>query len=155
MHIDKARKVGAGLAGGAAAVVFGNFINIVSDSEGKNPNGIFTFLYTASVLAIIASIFMIDAFHGKQHHREKIMHHKMIAIAVLVIIDIVFAIPSIDWIQFFFDYGASSEKIWGFRFILGILLQTFATLWFIYYSRMHVQGANIGGYIAAPHGVHH
>ena len=70
MHIDKARKVGAGLAGGAGGVIIGNFINILIITEGNNPNGIFSFLYIASVLAVIGSIFMIAAFHGKEHHRE-------------------------------------------------------------------------------------
>ena len=37
MHVEKARKLGAGLAGGAAAVVFSNFINMMINAEGRNP----------------------------------------------------------------------------------------------------------------------
>ena len=70
MHADKARKLGAGLAGGAATVVLINFINMMSNASGNNPNGIFTFLYVASVFAILGSVFMIFAFAGKDHHRE-------------------------------------------------------------------------------------
>ncbi len=31
MHVDKARKLGAGLAGGAATVILANFINMISN----------------------------------------------------------------------------------------------------------------------------
>ena len=34
MHADKARKVGTGLAAGAATVVFVNFINFIIKTEG-------------------------------------------------------------------------------------------------------------------------
>ena len=72
MHADKARKVGTGLAAGAATVVLVNFINFIVKSEGKNPQGVFTFLYTASIFALIGSNIMIVAFVGNEHHREKI-----------------------------------------------------------------------------------
>ncbi len=72
MHVDKARKLGAGLAGGAVIVVFGNFMNMMINAEGSNPQGIFTFLYTTSIFAVLGSVFMIFGFSGKDHHREKI-----------------------------------------------------------------------------------
>ena len=72
MHADKARKVGTGLAAAAATAVIVNFINFIINTEGSNPQGVLTFLYTASVFALIGSIFMIVAFVGNEHHREKI-----------------------------------------------------------------------------------
>ena len=35
-------------------------------------------------------------------------------------------------------------------------MQTIATIWFVYYSKLYGEGgAHVGGYIPAPMGVHH
>ena len=96
MHHDKARKIAAGLAGGAFGFAFANVV-----SYGGNPDGIFTFLYIGTFLALIGSAFMIAATSMKEHSRDSIMHHKMIAIIGLLIIDVVFAIPSFQWVNNF------------------------------------------------------
>ena len=150
MHADKARRVGTGLAGGAFTVSIVNMLGI-----GGNPNGLFTFLYIGIALGLIASAFMILVFVINEHKRDSIMHHKMVAIGLIIIFDIVFAIPHIQWIFRFIDLGDSSATAWIIRWTAAIVLQVFATIMFITYSRMHVQGGSIGGYIAAPHGVAH
>jgi membrane-associated HD superfamily phosphohydrolase len=157
MHVDKARKVGAGIAAGAAIVTIVNIINY-----GENVNGIVTFLYIATALAFIGSLLMIAIYSVNEHQRNSMMHHKMIAIIGLVIINVVFAIPSIQWISKYIDvmnlpyYEGSSAAFWLTRLILGLILQTFATVWFVYYSKLHGEGgAHVGGYIPAPMGVHH
>ena len=152
MHHDKARKITAGLAGFA----FGfTLVNIFA--YGGNPEGIFTFLYIGTVLALIGSAFMIAATSLKEDTRDSIMNQKMIAIIALLIIDVVFAIPSFQWVSRFAEFGTSDASVWIFRWIAAVALQSIATAFFIFYAKMHVgRGANIGGgYIAAPMGVHH
>lgn len=86
MHKDIARVIGAGLVGGAFAW---NAMNIFT--YGENPDGILTFLYIATALAIIASIFIFAAYK-----REIIIiRYKMIGIIFVTIINIIFLIPSI------------------------------------------------------------
>ena len=73
MHADKARKIGVAIAGGAATAVLVNFINIIAFWEDYFLNSAdFTFMYVASAFAILGSIFMIFAFIGSDHLREKI-----------------------------------------------------------------------------------
>ena len=157
MHVDKARKVGTGISAAAAVVVIVNIINY-----GENPNGILTFLYIASVLAFVASLSMIGVYSVSEHQRNSIMHKKLIAIIAFGAINVVYAIPSIDWISTYVKImdnpyvDSSNVAFWLTRLILGLIIQTIATIWFVYYSKLHGEGgAHVGGYIPAPMGVHH
>jgi hypothetical protein len=93
MQIEKARKVGFGISIGAFTVAFANIV-----MYGGNPNGIFTFLYIGTALALVGSIFMIAVFSVSEEQRQKVLHHHIIAFIGLVIIDVVFAIPSFQWV---------------------------------------------------------
>ena len=88
MNKDMARVLGIGIAAGA--FVF-HFMNIVD--YGANPGGIVTFLYLATALAMIGNIFMIFAYTRE----PMIIQYKMIIMIVFIIINVVFAIPAIDW----------------------------------------------------------
>ncbi len=72
------------------------FFNIVT--YGSNADGSLTFLYIATALAIISQIFMIAVYSVSEHQRQSILSHKMIAIIGLLIVDVIFAIPSFQWI---------------------------------------------------------
>ena len=51
---------------------------------------------------MIAATFMPD------HHRNGAMKHSMIAVIAILIVDVVFAIPSISWIIDFSKLGSGS-----------------------------------------------
>ena len=157
MHVDKARKVGTGISAVAAIFVIVNIINY-----GENPNGILTFLYIASVLAFVASLAMIGVYTVNDHQRSSIMHKKLFAIIAFGAINVLFAIPSIDWINKYVQamdnpyVDSSSVTFWLTRLIGGLIMQTIATIWFVYYAKLYGEGgAHVGGYIPAPMGVHH
>lgn len=148
MHVDKARKITAAVA----AIALINCIVNVSN-YGGNPNGIFTFLYIGTILAIISQIVMIAVSVMSEHHRHGAMRHSMIFAIAFFAVDVVFAIPSIQWISRFIEYGGDSG--WVVRFIVALALQVIASICFFMYAKAHSHGGNHGAYIAAPHGMHH
>jgi len=77
------------------------------------------------------------------------MHMSIIIMIVLLAIDILYAIPSIKWIDVFATYGnGSDDTLFLVRLIAGLVLQVVSTCWFAYFSRLPQQGP--GGYIPAP-----
>ncbi len=98
MHIESAKKLGAGLAGAAFGMCFFNIV-----TYGSNADGSLTFLYIATVLALISQIFMIAVYSVSEHQRQSMLHNKMAAIIVILIIDVIFAIPTFQWIVKFVD----------------------------------------------------
>ena len=144
MHVDKARKITAALA----AIALINCIVNVSN-YGVNPNGIFTFLYIGTILAIISQIVMIAASAMPDHHRGGIMKHSMILAIAFFAVDVVFAIPSIQWINRYIEYNI--ETGWIVRLIAALALQVIASIFFLIYAKAHSHGGNNGAYIAVPH----
>ena len=154
MHKIWARALGAGLAAGGC--IF-NFMNIVK--YGENTGGILTFLYIATALAIIGSIFMFYAYLREKligetvidSSRGIIIKNKMIMIIAFIIIDVVYLIPAIDWTTKQ-DGSTWSGTYWIVMFIFAIIFQTGATIYFIYYSKVHCQLTSHinGGYISHP-----
>ena len=57
MHVETVRKVGAGFAVAAFGICFWNIVTYGSDIGGS-----FTFMYIATILAIISQIFMIAVY---------------------------------------------------------------------------------------------
>ncbi len=98
MHVDKASKLGAGLAGGAAIVVLANLINMINKTG--NPQGIseLEFLYTASGFAILCSLYMIFGFICKELYRKMSYRVKVIAAYFLFNFDFSFVFASFEWI---------------------------------------------------------
>ena len=153
MHKIWARALGGGLPAGACVLHFMNMVNY-----GENTGGILTFLYIATALAIIGSIFMIYAYTREKligntvdSSRGIIIKYKMIMIIAFIIIDVVYAIPAIDWTNKL-DGSTASGISWIGSFIAAIIFQTVATIYFIYYSKVHCQYTSHinGGYISTP-----
>ena len=147
MHVETVRKVGAGFAVAAFGMCFWNIV-----TYGSNIGGSFTFLYIATALAIISQIFMIAVYSVSEHQRQSILRNKLIAIMGLLIVDVIFAIPSFQWIIKFTDYinlydkyiDTSSFANWVTRWALALAFQVIATIMFIVYSRMHIVGSHVG-----------
>lgn len=77
---------------------------------GGNTDGELTFLYIGTALALLGSLFMVIVYRVQEHHRQSILKHKTIAIILLIIIDIVFAIPSIQFTIEFTSYLDLTEN---------------------------------------------
>jgi hypothetical protein len=85
MNKAKARLIGLGLSLGALVFVGFNIVEYGQD------DGTLTFLYIATALAINVEMFMLVAYI-----RELIIvEYKILSVAIVFIIEIVFAIPSI------------------------------------------------------------
>lgn len=129
MNKPKARLIGLGLAFFALVFVVMNIFQY-----GEDPEGTFTFLYIATALAINGEMFMCVAYV-----RELIIiQYKILSVIIVVIIEIVFAIPSIDWTSNFINLPSTGARLfWILSLITGIVLHTVATLWFIYYCKQY------------------
>ena len=147
MHVEKSRKNTRGFAAGSLVFCIVNVSNY-----GGNPEGIFTFLYIGTILAIFSQIVMLLATVMPEDKRQGLMKHSMILALAFFAIDIVFAIPSIQWISRFIEYKLDSA--WVFRWIIALALQVISSICFFIYGKAH-HGGNHGAYIAAPHGIHH
>ena len=103
-------------------------------------------------MAIISQIFMIAVYSVSEHQRQSILSNKLIAIMGLLIVDVIFAIPSFQWIIDFADlissygkyYDTSNLSTWIVRWVLALAFQVIATIMFIVYSRMHIIGSHVG-----------
>ena len=96
MHVDKARKYTLVLSAIALINCILNTINY-----GADPYGVLTFLYIATILAIISQVFMIGASAIPEHYRERIMKHSIILAKVIFGVDVLFGIASFQWITRF------------------------------------------------------
>ncbi len=78
------------------------FANIVM--YGENINGLVTFLYIGTALALVSQVFMMVACFAPDHHRQTAMKHGMIGVVGIIVVDVIFAIPSIQWINRYVEY---------------------------------------------------
>ena len=92
----------------------------------------------------------------KESFRQLLMDFKLIAIVAILIIDVIFAIPSIQWIskyaEFMNEFGSISDNLLLFiiSWALALAAHVISSIFFILYAwKYEHKGAQIVEYTAA------
>ena len=93
MHIKSAKKLGTGLAIAAIIMCLLNLSAYKYIADGS-----LTFLYIGTGMALLAQLCMISIYSDEILQRQALFLNKKRIIIFILILDVIFAIPTILWI---------------------------------------------------------